>query len=92
MTTATTKDTKDVSKDSKIPAEQRPELVVTASNKPVDRAQADCAWVALFSTAAGVELTMPARVVDKASGGAIAKLLKAGTSTASLAAAFWCAT
>ena len=54
MTTATTKDTKDVSKDSKLPAEQRPELVVTASNKPVDRAQADCAWVALFSTAAGV--------------------------------------
>lgn len=88
MTTATTKDTKDVSKDSKIPAEQRPELVVTASNKPVDRAQADCAWVALFSTAAGVELTMPARVVDKVSGGAIAKLLKAGDFDGKLGSCF----
>ncbi len=75
MTAATqTKETKEI----RIPVEHKTEISFTASNKPVDRAQADCAWVGLFSTAAGVELTMPVRVIDKASGGAIARLLKAG--------------
>lgn len=75
MTVATqTKETK----ETRIPVEHRTEISFTASNKPVDRAQADCAWVGLFSTAAGVELTMPVRVIDKVSGGAIARLLKAG--------------
>jgi leucyl aminopeptidase len=66
------------SKEIRIPTEQKVEIVFTASNKPVDRAQADCAWVGLFSTPTGVELTMPVRVIDKVSAGAIAKLLKAG--------------
>jgi leucyl aminopeptidase len=75
MTVATqTKETKEI----RIPVEHKTEISFTASNKPVDRAQADCAWVGLFSTAAGVELTMPVRVIDKVSGGAIARLLKAG--------------
>lgn len=75
MTAATqTKETKEI----RIPVEHKTEISFTASNKPVDRAQADCAWVGLFSTVAGVELTMPVRVIDKASGGAIARLLKAG--------------
>ncbi|MEY3669230.1 MAG: hypothetical protein RL258_625 [Pseudomonadota bacterium] len=75
MTVATqSKDTKEI----RIPVEHKTEISFTASNKPVDRAQADCAWVGLFSTAAGVELTMPVRVIDKVSGGAIARLLKAG--------------
>jgi len=65
-------------KEIRIPVEHKTEISFTASNKPVDRAQADCAWVGLFSTAAGVELTMPVRVIDKVSGGAIARLLKAG--------------
>jgi leucyl aminopeptidase len=75
MTAATqSKETKEI----RIPSEHKVEIVFTASNKPVDRAQADCAWVGLFSTPAGVELTMPVRVIDKVSGGAIARLLKAG--------------
>jgi len=75
MTVVTqTKETKEI----RIPVEHKTEISFTASNKPVDRAQADCAWVGLFSTAAGVELTMPVRVIDKVSGGAIARLLKAG--------------
>ena len=75
MTVATqNKETKEI----RIPVEHKTEITFTASNKPVDRAQADCAWVGLFSTAAGVELTMPVRVIDKVSAGAIARLLKAG--------------
>jgi leucyl aminopeptidase len=65
-------------KEIRIPSEQKVDIAFTASNKPVDRAQADCAWVGLFSTTAGVELTMPVRVIDKVSGGAISRLLKAG--------------
>ncbi|MFZ9735187.1 MAG: leucyl aminopeptidase [Burkholderiaceae bacterium] len=75
MTAATqSKETKEI----RIPSEQKADIAFTASNKPVDRAQADCAWVGLFSTSTGVELTMPVRVIDKVSGGAISRLLKAG--------------
>ncbi|MGA1228925.1 MAG: M17 family peptidase N-terminal domain-containing protein, partial [Burkholderiaceae bacterium] len=65
-------------KEVKDPGEARESIEFIASNKPVDRAGADCAWVALFATPNGVELTMPARVVDKVSNGALARLLKAG--------------
>ncbi len=65
-------------REIKDPGETREPIDFIASNKPVDRASADCAWVPLFATANGVELTLAARVVDKVSNGVLARLLKAG--------------
>ncbi|MEY4725056.1 MAG: hypothetical protein RL043_1205 [Pseudomonadota bacterium] len=65
-------------KEIKDPGEVRESIQFIASNKPVDRANVDCVWLGLYATAAGVELSMAARVADKVTGGAIAKVLKAG--------------
>ncbi|NBT34602.1 MAG: leucyl aminopeptidase [Betaproteobacteria bacterium] len=75
--TAITKESREA-REPKDPGEVREPPNFVASNKPVDRASADCAWIPLFSTPAGVELTASARVVDKVSNGALAKILKAG--------------
>lgn len=60
------------------PGEARETVNFLASNKPVDRVTADCAWLGLFSTATGVELSPSARSADKASGGLISRAIKAG--------------
>lgn len=65
-------------REVKDPGETREAIEFLASNKPVDRASADTVWVGLYSTASGVELTNPARVIDKVSNGALTRLLKAG--------------
>ncbi|MEY4083603.1 MAG: hypothetical protein RL483_972 [Pseudomonadota bacterium] len=65
-------------KEVKDPGEAREPIEFIASNKPVDRASVDCVWLGLYATASGVELTSAARVADKVSDGAIARLLKAG--------------
>lgn len=81
--TSTPKDSKET-KDLKDPGEARESLDFSASNKPVDRSNADCVWVGVYATAAGAELSPSARVVDKVTDGAIAKLLKAGDFDAKL--------
>ncbi|NBV88798.1 MAG: hypothetical protein EBR88_04690, partial [Betaproteobacteria bacterium] len=85
--TATPREPKET-KDLKDPGETREPLDFTASNKPVDRSNADCAWVGVYATSAGAELSPSARVVDKVSDGAIAKLLKAGDFDAKLGNCF----
>ena len=75
VTSATNNSSKDF-KDTKDPGELREEINFLASNKPVDRASSDCVWVGLFSTNNGVELTGPARILDKASKGVITKIIK----------------
>ena len=66
-------------KDTRDPGEHREPIEFIASNKPVDRASADCVWVGIFSTATGaVELSSAAKVLDKVSGGAVARAIKAG--------------
>lgn len=60
------------------PGEARETVNFLASNKPVDRVTADCAWLGLFSTHTGVELSASARAADKASGGLISRAIKAG--------------
>ncbi|OUT97447.1 MAG: leucyl aminopeptidase [Betaproteobacteria bacterium TMED41] len=77
VTSATNNSSKDF-KDTKDPGELREEINFLASNKPVDRASSDCVWVGLFSTNNGVELTGPARILDKASKGVITKIIKSG--------------
>ena len=69
------KDTKEV----KDPGEHREAAQFIASNKPVDRASADCVWVGVFATSTGaVELSNAAKVLDKVSNGAVARAIKAG--------------
>ena len=65
-------------KEASDPGEIREKLDFIVSNKPVDRVSADCIWLGVFSTKAGVELTPPAINVDKISGGCITKVLKSG--------------
>ncbi len=77
VTSATNNSLKDV-KEIKDPGEFRENINFLASNKPVDRASSDCVWVGLFSTSKGVELTQPARILDKASNGVITKIIKSG--------------
>jgi leucyl aminopeptidase len=77
VTSATNNSLKDL-KEIKDPGEFREQINFLASNKPVDRASSDCVWVGLFSTNNGVELTGPARILDKASNGVITKLIKSG--------------
>ncbi len=69
---------KDV-KETKDPGEHREPAQFIASNKPVDRAAADCVWVGVFATSTGaVELSNAAKVLDKVSNGAVARAIKAG--------------
>ena len=66
-------------KETKDPGEHREPVQFIASNKPVDRATADCVWVGVFATATGaVELSNAAKVLDKVSNGAVARAIKAG--------------
>ncbi|MEY3356503.1 MAG: Cytosol aminopeptidase PepA, partial [Pseudomonadota bacterium] len=66
-------------KETKDPGEHREPAQFIASNKPVDRATADCVWVGVFATASGaVELSNAAKVLDKVSNGAVARAIKAG--------------
>ena len=66
-------------KELKDPGEHREVAQFIASNKPVDRATADCVWVGVFATASGaVELSNAAKVLDKVSNGAVARAIKAG--------------
>lgn len=76
--TSTTNNSSKDSKELKDPGELRDPINFVTSNKPVDRASSDCVWVGLFSTDNGVELTAPARILDKVSNGAITKIIKAG--------------
>ena len=77
VTSATNNSLKDA-KEIKDFGEFRENINFLASNKPVDRASSDCVWVGLFSTNKGVELTQPARILDKSSNGAITKIIKSG--------------
>ncbi|OUW06436.1 MAG: leucyl aminopeptidase [Betaproteobacteria bacterium TMED156] len=77
VNSATNNSSKD-SSDAKDPGEIRDQINFLTSNKPVDRATCDCLWVGLFSTSAGVELSTPARILDKASDGVITKIIKSG--------------
>lgn len=73
--TAPSKDQKEV----KDPGEHREAPQFIASNKPVDRAAADCVWIGVFATSTGaVELSNAAKVLDKVSNGAVARAIKAG--------------
>jgi leucyl aminopeptidase len=73
--TASSKDQKEV----KDPGEHRETPQFIASNKPVDRAAADCVWIGVFATSTGaVELSNAAKVLDKVSNGAVARAIKAG--------------
>lgn len=66
-------------KEPRDPGEHRETIEFLASNKPVDRAAADCVWVGVFATATGaVELSSAAKVLDKVTGGAVARAIKAG--------------
>ncbi|MBU3725548.1 MAG: leucyl aminopeptidase [Burkholderiaceae bacterium] len=66
-------------KEPKDPGEHREVAQFVASNKPVDRATADCVWVGIFATGTGaVELSNAAKVLDKVSNGAVARAIKAG--------------
>ena len=66
-------------KEVKDPGEHREPAQFIASNKPVDRATADCVWVGVFATPTGaVELTNAAKVLDKVTNGAVARAIKAG--------------
>ena len=66
-------------REVKDPGEHRETAQFIASNKPVDRATADCVWVGVFATATGaVELSNAAKVLDKVSNGAVARAIKAG--------------
>ena len=66
-------------KEPKDPGEHREPAQFIASNKPVDRATADCVWVGIFATGTGaVELSNAAKVLDKVSNGAVARAIKAG--------------
>ena len=66
-------------KETKDPGEHREPVQFIASNKPVDRATADCVWVGVFATTTGaVELSNAAKVLDKVSNGAVARAIKAG--------------
>ena len=66
-------------KEAKDPGETREVAQFIASNKPVDRATADCVWVGVFATSAGaVELSNAAKVLDKVTNGAVARAIKAG--------------
>ena len=59
--TASSKDQKEV----KDPGEHREAPQFIASNKPVDRAAADCVWIGVFATSTGaVELSNAAKVLD----------------------------
>jgi len=76
MTTAAAP--KDI-KEAKDPGETREVAQFIASNKPVDRATADCVWVGVFATSSGaVELSNAAKVLDKVTNGAVARAIKAG--------------
>ncbi len=77
VTSATNNSLKNI-KEINDSGELREQINFSASNKPVDRASSDCVWVGLFSTTNGVELTAPARILDKASNGAITKIIKSG--------------
>jgi len=75
IATASAKDTKEV----KDPGEVRAYAQFLASNKPVDRAAADCVWIGVFATATGaVELSNAGKVLDKVSGGTVSRAIKAG--------------
>jgi leucyl aminopeptidase len=75
MTATTPKDLREI----KDPGEARHTPEFIASNKPVDRAAADCVWVGVCATAGGaVELTNAAKVLDKVTSGAVARAIKAG--------------
>ncbi len=66
-------------REVKDPGEHREAAQFIASNKPVDRATADCVWVGVFATATGaVERSNAAKVLDKVSNGAVARAIKAG--------------
>lgn len=66
-------------KEAKDPGENREVAQFIASNKPVDRATADCVWVGVFATGTGaVELSNAAKVLDKVTNGAVARAIKAG--------------
>ncbi len=66
-------------KEAKDPGETREVAQFIASNKPVDRATADCVWVGVFATSSGaVELSNAAKVLDKVTNGAVARAIKAG--------------
>lgn len=66
-------------KDAKDPGEAREAAQFIASNKPVDRATADCVWVGVFAGANNsIELTNAAKVLDKVSNGAVSRAIKAG--------------
>jgi leucyl aminopeptidase len=66
-------------KEAKDPGEAREIAQFIASNKPVDRATADCVWVGVFATGTGaVELSNAAKVLDKVTNGAVARAIKAG--------------
>ena len=66
-------------KEVKDPGEHREQAQFIASNKPVDRATADCVWVGVFATPGGaVELSNAAKVLDKVSNGAVARAIKSG--------------
>jgi leucyl aminopeptidase len=66
-------------KEAKDPGETREVAQFIASNKPVDRATADCVWVGVFATSTGaVELSNAAKVLDKVTNGAVARAIKAG--------------
>jgi leucyl aminopeptidase len=75
IATAASKETKEI----KDPGELRAPAQFIASNKPVDRAAADCVWVGVFAGANNtVELSNAAKVLDKVSGGAVTRAIKAG--------------
>jgi leucyl aminopeptidase len=75
IATAASKETKEM----KDPGEVRAPAQFIASNKPVDRAAADCVWVGVFAGANNtVELSNAAKVLDKVSGGAVTRAIKAG--------------
>ncbi len=75
IATAASKDIKEI----KDPGEVRAPAQFLASNKPVDRASADCVWLGVFAAANGaVEISNAAKVLDKVSGGAVTRAIKAG--------------
>jgi len=75
IATAASKDIKEI----KDPGEVRAPAQFIASNKPVDRASADCVWLGVFAAPNGaVEISNAAKVLDKVSGGAVTRAIKAG--------------
>ena len=75
MTATASKDLREIKDPGEV--RQLPEFI--ASNKPVHRAAADCVWVGVCATTGGaVELSTAAKVLDKVSGGAVARAIKAG--------------